>query len=216
MIIRLQAFNHYGFSPEFIASEGHIYFQQDSPDLVIDMRYNEEPTDDIIGDFNGYHKTFTAEDQLQVLHRVQSAYFISLLIIQGLHIFQVRARTSSIFTRGIFGNVRLLFGICISLSIGLCVTFLHVERLDFIETENPPIDAISYGCLVSFVLLFAFNELRKFILQRMQYNQDLVVDERTGAIFAAAKFADPTNRNHRLHALRELQDKSFLEILISW
>lgn len=197
-------------------TKGHIYFKEDSPDVVIDVRYKEEPTDDVIGEFNGYHRNYTAEEQMQILHRVQSAYFLSLILIQGLHIFQVRARSSSIFSRGIFENFRIIIGVCISVGIGFGVTFLHLDRFDFIETENPPADAISYGTLTSFALLFGFNELRKLWLSRLRTKRDMVVDQRTGAVFEASKFADPTNRNHRLHVRREFEEQSTCEVAMSW
>jgi sodium/potassium-transporting ATPase subunit alpha len=216
MIVYFQAFNHYGFSPEFIATKGHNYFHEDSPDVVMDIRYNEEPTDDVIGEFNGYHRTYTSEEQLQILHRVQSAYFLSIIAIQAMHIFQVRARTTSILSRGVVENWRLIIGVCIALSIGLGVTFLHIERLEFFETENPPADAIIYGVCISVGLLYAFNEIRKFCLSRIAAQREITVDERTGAVFASARFADPTNRNHRLQTNRDAETKTNLEILMSW
>lgn len=153
---------------------------------------------------------------MQVLHRVQSAFFMSIIIIQSFHIFQIRARTTSIFSRGVFENVKIILGVVVALGIGFLVTFMHVDNLSFFETENPPADAIIYGCSIGVGLLYAFNEIRKFWLSRLAGVRDVVVDERTGAIFAAGKFTDPTNRNHKLKAKREAEAKSHCELLMAW
>lgn len=215
----LQAFNHYGFSSSFLVGEGSKYFLEDSPDVIIDVRYNDEANDDVVGDFNGYHKTYTAEEQMQILHRVQSAYFIAIIIIQAFHIFEVRARSISIFSRGVLGNFRLILGVFIALAIGCAVVFLHVAQFDFLETENPPADAIAYGCLVAVGLLYGYNEWRKYWLGKLETSRNTIVDERTGATYLASSFRDPTNKNHRMGSdgkNAEASEESTCEVLLKW
>ncbi len=175
------------------------------------------PQDGIIGDYNGFYKTFTSDDQLQILHRVQSAYFLSIVIIQAFHIFQIRARTSSILQRGIFGNWRLVFGVIIANCIALAVVFLHVVQLDFLNTENPPVDAITFGCIVAVILIYAYNEWRKWwILKQECQRIETEIRNHPNVLLKTGKFSDSTNKNHRAALNTGHSLKSMWELLMKW
>ena len=66
-------FESYGISAKQLLASDNLYFRDDSPDLIAALT----------------GKRYTAQQQSFVLHTVQSAFFLTVVCSQAVHIFQV-------------------------------------------------------------------------------------------------------------------------------
>ena len=204
LYVYFEVFYFYGFTPSFIIQHGANYFREDSEDVSIYTSAN--PYTPI---------TYTSEQQNHILHRVQSAYFLTIIITQAFHIFQIRARTTAVWERGFTGNKRVLFGICTSLLIGFSVVYIHIPRYAVFETEFPPASSFVEGVTISTVLIYSYNELRKKWGKSKQMERIAALDS-TPSLNTRGVFADNTNRSRSAGVASAAANPSLLEKMIMW
>jgi len=99
-----------------------------------------------------------------LLHNAgMSGYFISVIICQWSCLFISKTRWSSIFTQGIH-NTPLVLGWIFENILGLFLIYVPGVNTVF---NTFPLQAIWYLCPIPFsILIFAFDEVRKFIMRR--------------------------------------------------
>jgi magnesium-transporting ATPase (P-type) len=192
-------FYYYGFTPSFILKYGSQYFKEDSEDVFV----------------SGLNKNYTADEQMVILHRVQSAYFLAIILMQACHIFQIRSRTTSILERGVSGNTRVLLGVATSLMIGFVVVYVHVP-IDVFETESPPASIFVGGVSIAAFLIYAYNEARKYWWRQVLERRNRMIDANAHSVLPISQFVDTTNRSSSHSGLGRGDSVSVFEKLVMW
>lgn len=150
LYIYFEAFKSYGLMPSFIVNYSHQFFKDDADYIVI---VSEDP--------NELDLEFSPDDQMTILHHVQSTYFLAIIVMQILHAFEVRARTTPIFQRGVLGNVRLIVSCLGSVLIGGLLIYGHGSGANYLETEEPIKSVLFVGALGGAAVIYLYNEIRK-------------------------------------------------------
>jgi sodium/potassium-transporting ATPase subunit alpha len=71
-------------------------------------------------------RVFTAADQVAIYRAAVAAYFLTLVLCQGVHVFLAKTRTSSVFTHPVFANKTTLLGVGAALCIAALVIYVPV------------------------------------------------------------------------------------------
>jgi len=139
--------NH-GFPPQSLVNTRNNW-ASGSPDLVV----------------NGV--TYTDSQQMAALSEAQSAYFISVVLVQMINIVCSKTRVVSIFSHGM-GNMRLNVAIVIEATICLLIVYVPPLHVAF---QSAYTDGIYWLPALPFcLLLFWWNELRKKIYRTHRNN----------------------------------------------
>jgi len=105
---------------------------------------------------NGVH--YNADAQVAALAEAQSAYFISVVLVQIINIISSKTRVVSIFTHGM-GNMRL--NVAIVIEAAICLLIVYVPPLH-VAFQSAYTNGIYWLPALPFcLLLFWWNELRK-------------------------------------------------------
>jgi len=109
--------------------------------------------------YNGH--TFTQADQLQILSYAQTAYWATLTGTQVFHILMCKTRFQSVFTKGIFDNITLCYGVAIEIALIVLIIFAPSSHTIF-QTSSFP--GQIWGVLgLAWFTLFIWHESVKYL-----------------------------------------------------
>jgi sodium/potassium-transporting ATPase subunit alpha len=218
LFIYFNAFQSYGLTPSFIYNYGSQFFKNDADMMMI-----------VSDDPNELDIELSAEDQMVILHHVQSTYFLSIIIMQILHAFEVRARTTPILERGVLGNIRLIFSCICAVLIGVLLIFGHGAGSNYLETEEPITPVLVVGALGGAAAIYIYNETRKHWLMskskerqstetaRNRLDAALSLSEARRGISISSSGSRPEGRMPRPPvSAPKRRGKSYWERLLQW
>jgi sodium/potassium-transporting ATPase subunit alpha len=140
----LYVFWYYGINPSDLPGLSDDYFSTSTQ--------NSELT------INGL--TFDHDEQMNIIYRVQTAYYMVLVLSQVFHVWMCRTRTSSVFTHGFFGNTALNCGVVAEICIMIFIVYTP-GVITITHTKNIQAQFL-LPSLVSLIALWSWNEFRKF------------------------------------------------------
>ena len=106
--------------------------------------------------------TFTADQQLDILHQVYAAWFIMIVAGQAIHIWFVRTTTVSIFEHGFFCNRYLNIGVFVALGLGCLVIYTPgIKEIVQANANDTQIIILQSSIMVAAYLVFV-TEGRKY------------------------------------------------------
>jgi magnesium-transporting ATPase (P-type) len=146
----VKGFMEYNISWSDFVFTGHIYFREGSPVLYVK-------------DNHGNNIAYTTKQQLDILERVQSSYFLGIVFLQAFHIFHVRMRYSSDFFSGLLHNNKVVLGTAIAIGLALCIVYVPYIQNSLFRTQHCIPDAVMAGVLIGIMLIWAYSEFRKYI-----------------------------------------------------
>eukprot|EP00127_Corallochytrium_limacisporum_P006385 Clim_evm96s225 gene=Clim_evmTU96s225 len=126
------------------------FFVDDAPDLTL--------TNGEIAD---------SDAQADILSKAQTAWFVTLVLSQLAHCFQMKTRVQSIFVHGIFNNVTMLYGVLVSAGIMFFVVYVPFGNQIFNTAEQETPGTTYTFWLGSAGLLLIWNEFRKFEFRKL-------------------------------------------------
>jgi magnesium-transporting ATPase (P-type) len=103
---------------------------------------------------------FSGEQQEDVWRRGVAAFYLTLVLCQGWHVFLTKTRAQSIFKHGIFRNRQSVYGVLAAIALG-CF-FVYVPGVqNLFDTRNPSF--WPWVCHFMFPLVFLpFTEYSKW------------------------------------------------------
>jgi len=108
----------------------------------------------------GHH--YTNDQITEILFEAQTAYWAILTGTQVFHIFLCKTRFQSLFTKGIFSNPTLLYGVGVEIALIVLIIFVPSSHLIF-QTANDNFPGPVWGVLgLSWFLFFFWHEGVKF------------------------------------------------------
>lgn len=122
---------------------------------------NEYFTGDVDEDYVSYDgKVFSPNEQKRILRTVQASWYLTIVICQAVNIWCCKSRVGSIFTRDIFSNRFVNWGVLIALSLGIIV--VYVPGFQYVsDSENPPSMIMLYGALLAGAVIIGLTEMQK-------------------------------------------------------
>ena len=151
-----QVFSSYGVTPYELS--------------LIDNRYFATHPVGIYTSLSG--KTFSNNEQLDILDTVQGTYFLMLVICQSIHIWVCSTATTSIYSHGIFKNKVTVAGVLAALTMACVIVYVPPLRPIFSSgtDDNVPVRVL-VGSLACFVFLWSWSEMRKFFIRNYPKNK---------------------------------------------
>jgi len=120
-----------------------------------------------------YHMTpgtcYSPHKQNDILFHVYAAWYISIVVGQACHIWNVRTRTVSIFVHGFFTNKVTNLAVPISLALG-CFVIYCPGIVDVVLARRVFSLPILYVALIEAFAFFTFAEGRKFLTRNFPTN----------------------------------------------
>lgn len=152
---------------------GHIYFQNDSPDLFVNR---ENVHDEVLqqggisvsyDDSANMHASaryyYNTAQQMNILERVQSSYFLGIVFLQAIHIFQVRLQFTRGCTADLLNNPRCIMGTLVAICLGLSIVYVPYFQNHLFQTQHCIPFALMYGVAGGGVLIIVYSDFRKHI-----------------------------------------------------
>lgn len=139
--------NHFGIAPHMLPGLSKNYFKDKSPPLRVG------------------HMIYTSKDQAWILANAQSAYFLTIVMVQWMNVYCCKTRINSLLSQGIFRNWVVQFGI--AYAAGICCIIFYVPGINNVVLKSAPIPWRFWLPPLPFMLLcFVYDEIRKFLLRR--------------------------------------------------
>jgi len=114
--------------------------------------------------WNTHGHSFTADDQNNALIQAQSAYWAVLTGTQVMHIFLCKTRTESIFSRGLWNNHVMCYGVACEVALIALILFVPSSWIIF---PTAIFAGQLWGILgASWFVLFVWHEVIKFWKRR--------------------------------------------------
>ncbi len=138
---------HYGFTPYMLYGVSSTFFLATAPTVKVP---------------DG--RIYTAQQQVTILQEAQSAYFITLALLQNVNLFCCRVRRNSIFQQGLFTNKLVIVGVIASTLISLLVGWLNV----IIFTGKVVVFNSTYlwvSWIPFAIFIFMYDEIRRFLVR---------------------------------------------------
>ena len=109
--------------------------------------------------------------QLQLLQRAQTAYYVSLVLMQMVTAVACETRTASLpLQHGLFTNKYL--NICLAAELLLAVAVVYVPALNALLHTQPLEPACWFAVTPFIILLFVVEELRKWYIRRARARRE--------------------------------------------
>lgn len=107
---------------------------------------------------------FTGQQQEDIWRRGVAAYFLTLILCQGWHVFLTKTRTMSLFKHGPLRNPQSLYGVL--LAIAVACFFVYVPGVqDLFDTRNPSF--WPWVCHFAFIgVMLPYTEASKWAARR--------------------------------------------------
>jgi sodium/potassium-transporting ATPase subunit alpha len=145
-------FGYYGFTPRSLLFMNKYYFKvSGSPYLFM----------------NGY--IYTPSNQISIRREAESVYFLGIVMMQWVNIFNCKTRINSLFHQGVISNRVLLLGIVWAASIS-CIMF-YIPGLNEDVLFSRPVGWRFWLCALPFMLvIFVVDETRKLLIRKAGFD----------------------------------------------
>ena len=142
-------FLQYGITLGDLAFTDDKYFEDDSPPLCASA---------------GSMKCYGRDEQIDILYRVRSTWYMTLVISQAFHIWSCKTRRVSIFKHPLFANKAMIFAVIIELLLMCIFVFIPGLNREVLRCDIPFWWSWIPGIICGLVIT-AFNEGRKKIIR---------------------------------------------------
>lgn len=106
---------------------------------------------------------YDSDDQLLILQRAQSAYWVMLVTAQMAHLLMTKTKVMSVFRYPLFANPLTLWALAIELCLLLLIVLPPSSHIIFGTNTFPPIYALLV--LLAPLLMLAVTEAQKYVLR---------------------------------------------------
>lgn len=142
----MHVFMSHGIPLSELYDKAHDYFQSGAKDLTIDG------------------KTFTDNDQMDILQQAQAAWFWSLVICQMGNLLACKTKKASVFTHGFRNHIA---NIALVIEFAILCAIVFIPPLNIVFSTEPPHDYVTYLIPLPFaVFIFFWREFVKFFVRR--------------------------------------------------
>jgi sodium/potassium-transporting ATPase subunit alpha len=107
-----------------IWDRGAIYWREGAPEL------------EICDGVGKACRTLDGHEQYGIVRQAHAAWYVTLILSQGFHIFCCKTRTVSIFKHGIFRNRTTVYGLLVSFTVAAILVF--VPKVNDLFSAAPP------------------------------------------------------------------------------
>jgi len=125
----------YGLQPSFLLGKASTYFEVNSPDLIV--------SSDLVYD---------SFEQLAILHRAQTSFFVSIMVVQIADLLICKTRFLSYFQHNSTNKISILGGF-LAIFIALIITYVPAINSAF---KTAPITATDWAGTIPFAFLIFF------------------------------------------------------------
>jgi len=146
-------FQYHGVSAHDLATTNNKYFVANPDHSFITHKGDE----------------ISPHDQEHILAIAQGAWYLTVVICQAVHIWTCRTSTISIFSHGIFGNMKTNISFIVALGLGVLVVYTPGIQ-SVVLSYNVPSLLMLYVGLIAFGSIWGFTELRKFIVRNYPHS----------------------------------------------
>lgn len=110
-------------------------------------------------------RALDAYQQWDLFCQSSAAWYLTIILNQGWHIWNCRTRTVSLFTHGVFSNIVTVYGWVLEIAIAAAVIYVPVfQTQDAFQTANLP-GIFWTPHLIYAVYIFAYNETVKWFVR---------------------------------------------------